>query len=389
MENLLTSNKVWQHWHISDELKQLLDKSSNVILPEKRDELIELSTNGKENLTYKVVYNVEGKGEVTEAEVIRCKNGIAVNYTEAYMRRRDPNCMVVNNIEMTDKVTFQERFNKEFEPLRKETFDWLSDNEIIIVPFKAGGTEYEYQAKKVAPKNAAFFAASIYDLQGMIPTDKLERDFEPKAIIYVAPPFRHSHFEGKQVVVHNQQNSVHEVFSYNLYQLIGSINPDIKVIRNDEYTVEEIEKMQPSHIIISPGPGKPKDAGMCEEAIAYFKGKVPILGVCLGHQAICEVFGATVSYAKELMHGKMSVVTVDNQCKLFEHTKHCTQVARYHSLIALKDTIPGCLQVTAVTEDGEIMAVRHKEYEIYGVQFHPESILTPEGKKMVESFLEQ
>lgn len=217
MENLLTSNKVWQHWHISDELKQLLDKSSNVILPEKRDELIELSTNGKENLTYKVVYNVEGKGEVTEAEVIRCKNGIAVNYTEAYMRRRDPNCMVVNNIEMTDKVTFQERFNKEFEPLRKETFDWLSDNEIIIVPFMAGGTEYGYPALMVAPKNAAFFAASIYDLQGMIPTDKLERDFEPKAIIYVAPPFRHSHFEGKQVVVHNQQNSVHEVFSYNLY----------------------------------------------------------------------------------------------------------------------------------------------------------------------------
>ncbi len=181
----------------------------------------------------------------------------------------------------------------------------------------------------------------------------------------------------------------YDSFSYNLYQLIGSINPDIKVIRNDEYTVEEIEKMQPSHIIISPGPGKPKNAGMCEEAIAYFKGKVPILGVCLGHQAICEVFGATVSYAKELMHGKMSVVTVDNQCKLFEHTKHCTQVARYHSLIALKDTIPDCLQVTAVTEDGEIMAVRHKEYEIYGVQFHPESILTPEGKKMVESFLEQ
>ena len=181
----------------------------------------------------------------------------------------------------------------------------------------------------------------------------------------------------------------YDSFSYNLYQLIGSINPDIKVIRNDEYTVEEIEKMQPSHIIISPGPGKPKDAGMCEEAIAYFKGKVPILGVCLGHQAICEVFGTTVSYVKELMHGKMSVVTVDNQCKLFEHTKHCMQVARYHSLIALKDTIPGCLQVTAVTEDGEIMAVRHKEYEIYGVQFHPESILTPEGKKMVESFLEQ
>lgn len=179
----------------------------------------------------------------------------------------------------------------------------------------------------------------------------------------------------------------YDSFSYNLYQLVGSINPDIKVIRNDEYTVEEIEKMNPSHIIISPGPGKPSDAGMCEEAIAYFKGKVPIMGVCLGHQAICEVFGATVSYAKELMHGKMSVVQLDKDCKLFQGVGSKAEVARYHSLIALKDTIPDCLVVTAVTEDGEIMAVRHKEYEIYGLQFHPESILTPEGRKMVENFL--
>ena len=179
----------------------------------------------------------------------------------------------------------------------------------------------------------------------------------------------------------------YDSFSYNLYQLIGSINPDIKVIRNDEYTVEEIEKMQPSHIIISPGPGKPKDAGMCEEAIAYFKGKVPILGVCLGHQAICEVFGATVSYAKELMHGKMSVVTVDNQCKLFEHTKHCTQVARYHSLAVKEETLPEELIVTARSEDNEIMAMEHREYPIFGLQFHPESVMTPQGLQMIENFI--
>lgn len=179
----------------------------------------------------------------------------------------------------------------------------------------------------------------------------------------------------------------YDSFSYNLYQLVGSINPDIKVIRNDEYTVEEIEQMNPTHIIISPGPGKPSNAGMCEQAIDYFKGKVPIMGVCLGHQAICEVFGATVSYAKELMHGKMSVVQLAEDCKLFEGVGSKAEVARYHSLIALKDTIPDCLKVTATTEDGEVMAVRHRDYEVYGLQFHPESILTPKGRKMVENFL--
>ena len=179
----------------------------------------------------------------------------------------------------------------------------------------------------------------------------------------------------------------YDSFSHNLYQLVGSIQPDIKVVRNDAYTPEELEQMKPSRIILSPGPGKPQDAGICEDVIKHFKGKVPILGVCLGHQAICEVFGATVSYAKELMHGKMSVVRLKEDCRLFQGIGTEAEVARYHSLIALKDTIPDCLEVTAVTEDGEIMAVQHKEYEIYGLQFHPESILTPEGKVMVENFL--
>lgn len=205
MENILTSQKVWQNWHISSDLKNVFETARNVILPEKREELIDLSTNGADNLIYDVKYDVSGKGEITEARVVKCKNGIAVNYTDPYMRRRDPDCMVVNNIEMTDKVTFQQRFHKDFAPLRQETLDWLATNEIILVPFMAGGTKYGYPALMVAPKNAAFFAASIYDLQGMIPNDKLEKDFAPKAIIYVAPPFRHSHFDGKQVVVHNQQ----------------------------------------------------------------------------------------------------------------------------------------------------------------------------------------
>lgn len=179
----------------------------------------------------------------------------------------------------------------------------------------------------------------------------------------------------------------YDSFSYNLYQLIGSIQPEIQVVRNDQCSPEEIEAMRPSHIIISPGPGKPSQAGRCEEIIRYFQGKIPILGVCLGHQAICEVYGATVSYAKELMHGKMSVVALDRDCKLFRGMERTARVARYHSLIAVKDTIPDCLEVIATTEDGEVMGVRHRDYEVYGLQFHPESILTPEGKVMVENFI--
>ena len=217
MSKTLMTEKVWQSWNISKELKEIFDKSSNVILPKNRDELIELSVGGKDNLTYNVEYPVEGQGNVVEATVTKCKNGIGINYPDPYMRRRDPDCMVVNNIAMTDKVTFKERFSKEFDGIRKETLEWLASNEIILVPFMAGGNEYGYPALMVAPKNAAFFAASIYDLQGVIPNDKLEKDFAPTAIIYVAPPFRHTHFDGKQVVVHNQQGTVHEVFSYNLY----------------------------------------------------------------------------------------------------------------------------------------------------------------------------
>ena len=179
----------------------------------------------------------------------------------------------------------------------------------------------------------------------------------------------------------------YDSFSYNVYQLVGSVNPDIKVIRNDELTVSEIEALAPSHIILSPGPGKPVDAGICEDVIQYFAGKIPILGICLGHQAICEVFGATVTYAKELMHGKQSVATLDNKSALFRHMNREMTVARYHSLAAAPDTMPDCLKVTARTPDGEIMAVEHKEYPVYGVQFHPESVLTPEGKGIMENFL--
>ncbi len=184
----------------------------------------------------------------------------------------------------------------------------------------------------------------------------------------------------------------YDSFSYNLYQLIGSINPDIKVVRNDEMTVSEIASLKPSHIILSPGPGKPQDAGICEDVVRELGGKIPILGVCLGHQAICEVFGATVTYASRLMHGKQSECTVKND-PIFAGIDEGKEekkllVARYHSLAAKKETMPEELEVIATSDDdGEVMAVRHKEYLIYGLQFHPESILTPTGKQMLSNFL--
>lgn len=180
----------------------------------------------------------------------------------------------------------------------------------------------------------------------------------------------------------------YDSFSYNLYQLIGSINPDIKVIRNDEMTIDEIKKLNPQYIILSPGPKRPKDAGVCIEVAKQLGDSSKILGVCLGHQSICEAYGATVTYAKQLMHGKQSKCTVDTSDQLFKGLDSEITVARYHSLAADESTMPDCLQITARTEDGEIMAVKHKTKNIWGVQFHPESIMTPGGEKMLKNFLE-
>ena len=181
----------------------------------------------------------------------------------------------------------------------------------------------------------------------------------------------------------------YDSFSYNLYQLIGGIEPNIKVIRNDELTVKQIAALNPSHIVISPGPGRPDKAGVSIEVAKILGRQIPVLGVCLGHQAICAAYGATVTYAKELMHGKQSTVTFSGDCPLFYSCPERAPVGRYHSLAAAVTTIPECLKVTAVADDGEVMAVQHKKYPIYGVQFHPESILTPCGEQMLSNFIKE
>ena len=180
----------------------------------------------------------------------------------------------------------------------------------------------------------------------------------------------------------------YDSFSYNLYQLVGSIDPDIRVERNDALTIDDIRQLKPSHIILSPGPGRPADAGICEDVVRTLAGEIPILGVCLGHQAICEALGGEVSYAKQLMHGKQSVSDIDRECRIFQGLPEQIPVARYHSLSAVEDKLLDCLKVTAKTADGEIMAVSHRDDPVYGLQFHPESIMTPDGMTILKNFLE-
>lgn len=206
----------WQKWNISDDLKKVL-KSTKVTFCDKRDDLVNLSMGTGDSKYFEVGYDVKGLGYVVEADIVKCRNGLAVNYADPYMRRRDPDCMFVNNISKTDKTSFSDEFKYDFKTLRDETFSWLKDQELLILPFMAGGAKHGYPALLVAPKNSAFFATALYDLQGNMQLESITDDFRPRAIIYLAPPFRHTHFSGKQAVVHNIHDDVHEIFSYNLY----------------------------------------------------------------------------------------------------------------------------------------------------------------------------
>ncbi len=180
----------------------------------------------------------------------------------------------------------------------------------------------------------------------------------------------------------------YDSFTYNLVQYVGEINSDVKIYRNDKITVEEIKKLNPDKILISPGPCTPKEAGISVDVIKEFgKNGTPILGVCLGHQSIGEAYGGKVIRAKKIMHGKTSEVTHDNS-KLFQGLPETFTATRYHSLIVEKKTLPDCLKITAWTEDGTIMGLEHKDYPVYGVQFHPESILTGHGKKIIRNFVQ-
>jgi anthranilate synthase component 2 len=180
----------------------------------------------------------------------------------------------------------------------------------------------------------------------------------------------------------------YDSFTYNLYQIIGTLTDDVRVVYNDELSLAEIEDLDPSHIVISPGPGRPEDAGVCEKVTVHFAGKVPLLGICLGHQALCESFGAEIVYADKLMHGKKSAVHIANGSPVFRGLPPVLECGRYHSLSVSRASLPDELLVIAETDEGEVMGVKHRDYELYGLQFHPESILTPQGARILENFIQ-
>ncbi|MDT8716007.1 DUF4914 family protein [Clostridium sp. 19966] len=199
------------------ELEEIL-ASKEVILAESREDLLDIAMGRNKANIHEVGYDTPGKGYVVEATVVRCKNGLSVNYIDPYMRRRDPDCMVISDDKPTDKPTFKNRFGKDFCDLRNATFDWLNgQDELLLIPFMSGGDDDGYPSLLVAPANAGFFAAALGDLQGFIPRSKIPYDFKPRAILYLAPPFRHTEFNGRQVVVHNRLDKMHELFCYNLY----------------------------------------------------------------------------------------------------------------------------------------------------------------------------
>lgn len=179
----------------------------------------------------------------------------------------------------------------------------------------------------------------------------------------------------------------YDSFTYNLFQYAGEINPDVRVVLNDELSVAEIDALKPSHIIISPGPGRPEDAGICLELVRDLGDRYPILGICLGHQAICQAFGAKVELASELVHGKASDAHIANGNELFTGLAPLLRVARYHSLAVLRDSLPDELLIIAETQHGEVMGIKHRDFPIFGLQFHPESILTESGRQIIENFL--
>lgn len=204
-------------FNLTKDVKDMLSESKSLVFPKTREELIRLSYGHDQLDIYEVAYEAGEKGRVVEATVTRCKNGVVVNYPEDYMRRRDPDCMVIGDDKATDKPKYIDRFGKKFKSVRKETLNWLKEQELIVMPFMSGGDQYGYESLLICPKNAAFFACGLADMQGFLSMDEIEEGFTPRAIVFAAPPFRHTHFDGRQVVVHNRTELVHEVFSYNLY----------------------------------------------------------------------------------------------------------------------------------------------------------------------------
>ncbi len=207
----------WKQFNPPEEACRVLQNAPSVTVFESVEQLIDAACGGADSSFTEIAYDVPGKGRVLEATAARVRNGVAANYVEPYMRRRDPDCMVIGDKQPTNKSTYEERFGKDFEEVREETFQWLEKQDVALFGFVSGRRKMGMDSMVIAPANAGFFALGLALLQGIVPLKDLPKDFKPKSIIYVAPPFRHTHFDGRQIVVHNRRDDLHELFSYNLY----------------------------------------------------------------------------------------------------------------------------------------------------------------------------
>ncbi len=206
-----------ENLHVSPEIREVLSQAPKVYFPCSREELVDIALGGNGNDTFEVAYDIPDKGRIVEANVVRCRNGVSVNYPESYMRRRDPDCMLIADDDPSDKPHFHDRFNYPFDQMRKEIIEWFKQQELLVFPFTAGHESLENHALFIAPANAAFFAAALSDLQGMIIETDIVEQLDFRVMVFLAPPFRHTHCNGKQVVVHNRTESMYEIFSLNLY----------------------------------------------------------------------------------------------------------------------------------------------------------------------------
>lgn len=209
-------DKVLQKLGVPEDVKRIFNSGHKYVIPNSREELIELSMAGEPDV-YNIEFDIPGKGLVKEAWATKMKNGVVVNYTDPYMRKREPNCLYIADDKPTDKPRFKDKFGYDFSTLKNDTFDWLANQDLIIMPFMSGDNKYGYQSLYIGPLNAAFFAWCLADMQSFIPAEEIPENYDPKAIVYLAPTFRLTHFDGKQVVVHNRMDKIHEVYSYNMY----------------------------------------------------------------------------------------------------------------------------------------------------------------------------
>lgn len=335
------------------ELKEIVkSQGDKIIIPETREELMELAMGGKDSMVVDIEYDVAGKGMLREAYVTKCKNGIVVNYDDIYMRRRDPNSMVIADELPTDKPTHEERFGTKFDGIRQETFEWLKAQDgLIVMPFWAGrgALGLGYRSILVVPANAAFFALALSDLQGFIPASQVPNFFKPKAIVYVAPPFRHTHYDGKQVVIHNRSFDLHEVFSYNLYPgpsakkgiyaVLLDIGEQEKWITLHASSVKLLTPYELSLVIMHEGASGGGKSEMLEQFHREVDGRI-LLGV-------------------NTVTGEETFITMADSCELFPVTD---DMAMCHPSL---QNDSGKL-VCADAEDGWFLRVNH--IDSYGVE---------------------